>query len=277
MTQAVPVPEDKRSTGPVMKIQRALEHIAAVESAVGAWLATDAYSIVREQDATGLTALRVRLTQDPPARIALLVGDVVHNLRSALDHAVYDVALGHAGGELSPEAERELMYPIIDPSRDPAKGPEHWAVTFDKQARQRLCGVPDSVRGFIKDEQPYRWITEEDTDGYRYHWLWRVNELDRIDKHRRLAVTAAALENPAVGIPEGVDPRTEFFHAHGPVRNRQMFLRYEGAEAGVQPMWNRGVVVVDAGPDHQHVVPMLQNLTQRVAWVTHQVAALGAS
>jgi len=113
-------------------------------------------------------------------------------------------------------------------------------------------------------------------EGYRYHWLWRVHELDRIDKHRRLAVTAAALRHPFVSIPEGVEPETTFFHAEGPVRDGQLLLSYTGADAGVGSYFDLGVAVTDANAGADIVAEMLESLLQHVDWVVWRIQAASA-
>jgi hypothetical protein len=157
---------------------------------------------------TGRTEARVRLRRSPPPELALIVGDAVHNLRTALDHTVYEAARKHAGGSLTPQIEQSLMFPIINPARGRRD-------RFDEAARSCLRGVPKPVCEFIEQEQPYHWSDGEE-NGYRFHWLWRVHELDRIDKHRRLTVTAAAIESPYVTVPDNVEPQIQFLHAEGP-------------------------------------------------------------
>jgi hypothetical protein len=91
--------------GAELKLGRAREHIATAAEIVEEWLRGDAFTINKTVDlATGRTEARVRLAGSPPARLSLVVGDAVHNLRAALDHAVYDAAYQRAGGTLSTPA-----------------------------------------------------------------------------------------------------------------------------------------------------------------------------
>jgi hypothetical protein len=79
------------------------------------------------------------------------------------------------------------MFPIV--GNENSKGaPADGSTIIDGLMERTLIGVPDPAQDFIKREQPYHW-----GDGYRFHWLWGVYNLDRIDKHRRLAVTTAFL------------------------------------------------------------------------------------
>jgi hypothetical protein len=58
-----------------LKLERAVEHIDAVEALIEQWLDGDDYTIVSETDAgTGLTTARARVTAAPPARVGVLAG-----------------------------------------------------------------------------------------------------------------------------------------------------------------------------------------------------------
>jgi hypothetical protein len=89
-----------------LKIDRAREHIQAVEDAVDVWLGTDAYMITREVDPeTGYTLRRARIKEPPPSRISILIGDAIQNLRSALDHTVYSLAESRSDSALPLEVQ----------------------------------------------------------------------------------------------------------------------------------------------------------------------------
>src|ERR1039458_556639 len=47
----------------------------------------------------------------------LIIGDCVHNLRSALDHLVYAIAM-HESGQNPPPKEDRLAFPIVDNPAD---------------------------------------------------------------------------------------------------------------------------------------------------------------
>ena len=62
------------------------------------------------------------------------------------------------------------------------------------------------MRAVVEDAQSYSWITDEEPEGWRFHPIWQLHNLDRIDKHRRLALTAAALRQPASASPRASSP-----------------------------------------------------------------------
>jgi hypothetical protein len=254
-----------------LKLERAVEHIDAIEALVDEWLAGDDYAIVRETDAaTGLTTARAQVAAGPPARLSVLVGDAAHNMRTALDHVVYWLA-ERVLGTLTPEVEAGLGFPIIGHANNRGV-PIDGAQTFRDRNPELLRGVPTGARDFIEAEQPYRW---EAPDGFRYHWLWVVHELDRIDKHRRLATTAAALDIQYVSVPGGVDPRVTFKRAEGLIRDGDELVTYYGHDLGVEVVVERAVVFTE--PTLRSTGPAsgtLRSALQRVEWIVGMLERL---
>ena len=94
-----------------------------------------------------------------------VAGDVVHNLRSALDHLAYQLVLV---GSPDVEPSRRVEFPI---AKD--------AATYEADKRQKVKGMrADAVRS-IDALQPYKGVCNGDA-------LWRIHDLDNIDKHRAL-------------------------------------------------------------------------------------------
>jgi hypothetical protein len=255
-----------------LKLDRAVEHIDAVEVFVDQWLAGSDYIIVTATDSkTGLTTARAQVKAGPPARLGVLAGDAVQNMRTALDHCVYWLAES-ALGELTREVESKLMFPIVgnENSRGvPADGAQIFA---DVLRRQQLYGVPEKARDFIEAEQPYHW---PEPNAYRYHVLWVLHDLNRIDKHRRLATTTAALDLQFLSVPEGVDPRVTFKRAEGLVRDGEELVTYSGAELGVAAFFERAVAFAET--THyatRGVSETLRSLLQRVQWIVSALERL---
>jgi len=105
----------------------------------------------------------------PPAlaRWGLLLGDCLHNLRCALDHALYAVAIAESGVNPPPDAAT-LQFPITSS-----------AAAFDA-ARRRIRSLSAAAQRAIEAWQPYN-SPQETADP-----LLLLNELDNIDKHRSL-------------------------------------------------------------------------------------------
>jgi hypothetical protein len=89
-------------------------------------------------------------------------GDVIHNLRSALDHLACQLVWVGSGEEPS----RRIEFPI---AKD--------AATYEREKARKVEGMcPNAVKA-IDALKPYKGGNDA---------LWRIHELDNIDKHRTL-------------------------------------------------------------------------------------------
>ncbi|MCH8066744.1 MAG: hypothetical protein IIC90_13115, partial [Chloroflexi bacterium] len=102
----------------------------------------------------------------------ILIGDVIHNLRSALDHIVYAISFSRNPDEF--RDDRTTEFPICDkPS------------SFASEYRQKqIRGLPLSARAIIEALQPYsgKKVSHEP--------LWTLREMSNVDKHRSIHVAA---------------------------------------------------------------------------------------
>jgi hypothetical protein len=73
------------------KMQRSVEHLETLRQEISR--RHYMVELVQGWDPLGNAEFVVKSVPDPPMRWATIVGDVVHNLRSALDHAVCAVTL----------------------------------------------------------------------------------------------------------------------------------------------------------------------------------------
>lgn len=101
--------------GPKLKVERADTHISDVGDCIKQYFETCPYTTFTELDASGEREfLKLRLTNPPPRKIAVVVGDVVHNLRSALDQLACCLAIKNgfpdASGTYFPFAASREIY-----------------------------------------------------------------------------------------------------------------------------------------------------------------------
>ena len=251
-----------------LKLNRCGSHIDELEGHINAWLGTDAYTITREVDPkTGNTVRRAQIKESPPTELSLIVGDAIQNLRAALDHTVYALADRHSG-PLSLEIEESLMFPIvghINRKGRPANGAD---IFKSAVGRGQLAGVPDPAIEVIETMQPYYHYPDWTTDGFRFTPLWRMHDLSRIDKHRRIHLTTAYLDLQYVSAPAGLTPKVAFGHAHGPVQDGDVLVSYSGAEEGVDAVATRGVALNETGGVREvGVADNLKFLKGHAEWV----------
>lgn len=184
------------------KIERAKEHRDVLEAKIADFFSIKANrprGIGKYEADAGCHIFRIAYV--PPNLAAfvgdasLAVGDIVSNLRSALDHLAYQLALVEAscrGSPLTAEERKNVYFPIHT---------RRW--TRDSKADVRRFGGPSVA--VIKHFQPYRGRAG-DGDGRRYrHQLTLLRQLSNRDKHRLLVVVAAVPDRIKTGMfPPGV-------------------------------------------------------------------------
>lgn len=89
-------------------------------------------------------------------------GDIVHNLRSALDHLTYQLVIVGSGTEPG----RGVEFPI---AKD--------VTTYEAEKPRKVKGMRRVAIDAIDNLRPYRGGNDS---------LWRIHALDNIDKHRTL-------------------------------------------------------------------------------------------
>ena len=107
---------------------------------------------------------------DPvPIHYSIRIGEIAHNLRSALDHVIWQLVLAN---DEEPDSGNE--FPIISCASEYQK----------KQTQRKLKGVDEYSQRLIRDFQPFN-----DGGGVGAH-LSMLNAICNIDKHRHLNVVA---------------------------------------------------------------------------------------
>lgn len=153
------------STWPNLKFARAIMVFREFQSHVETWSAGQPFDTNKVISDDGLVAsVILRVNQPPPVdEWALLFGDAVHNLRSALDSLVWELA--HHDGN-APSNPRGLYFPIVtEEARWPA-------------AAMMLDSCPIEVIERIRMMQPFL-IPDPGTSG-----LEVLATLSNQDKHR---------------------------------------------------------------------------------------------
>lgn len=119
--------------------------------------------IVRNPE-TGRQQLIATKVQVPPVSHSLIVGDILYNLRSCLDHLVHQLIVANTGAQPTyPTYE----FPIFVTERQ-----------FNKNVNRLLRDVGLDGVERIKQVQPFTFERPKDTS------LYNLNELGLLDKHR---------------------------------------------------------------------------------------------
>ncbi|MFQ5873316.1 MAG: hypothetical protein ACE5JL_05900 [Dehalococcoidia bacterium] len=154
----------------------------------------DLYKVVRAEinPKTRQQALRIsspiKRIEDIPPCWSVIIGEVCHNLRSALDYLVCEVAILNTG---NPRINTSFPIYRFGPRKQRAKGISRWPQSGVPVGIQHL--KPSHIAR-IKRLQPYH-----RRNGQRFSRLWLLHELNNADKHRKIQVVASQLKGVSLG------------------------------------------------------------------------------
>lgn len=163
------------------KLRRADLHLTELTDKIGEYVKADHSRLSGNYDADAFTyELRVEAAEAPNHVLwSVIVGDIVHNLRSALDHLVWQLVL-------------------LANARSP--GPQHeFPIALDEQVYRRkggmrdrmLAGVAETHRAIIDRVQPF--VLGDDAEN---HSLAHLKRLSNTDKHRVLPLVMFTTQLP---------------------------------------------------------------------------------
>lgn len=142
-----------------VRIERAKKHLTNLEREIGTFGSRKFYAVTTDPDTKQRELGEHRILDFDFLAAA---GDVVHNLRGALDHLACQLVWVGSGEEPS----RRVEFPIAKDS-----------TTYERDKAQKVEGMCPRAIKAIDALKPYK--GGNDT-------LWRIHELDNIDKHREL-------------------------------------------------------------------------------------------
>lgn len=168
------------------KLARADVHLQTLDREISGFLAENPYEFVGDFDSEREEFVAKARFKTYPLwnDWATIIGDCVHNLRSALDHLAWQLVLLNNG-----TPGRETSFPILEDR-------------LSQKGHMRRCRIETdsgrvrpSVEACVERAQPYH-----RTDDPTLHPLAILGGLSNEDKHRTLTVTSAALEDFGIGI-----------------------------------------------------------------------------
>jgi len=154
--------------GAKVKLNRSTRHIAELSSVARAYLDSRPFGVTQAEEPNGDLVWRVKIHRQVPAEWSAIVGDAVHNMRSALDLVAWqlvEVSGGHP--------TRDSCFPI-DHAPPPAQ---------DQTLRRALAGASPAALRLVRRLKPY-------ASGNPV--LGQLHALDITDKHRLVLVVGAA-------------------------------------------------------------------------------------
>lgn len=156
------------------KLVRAKKHLKAIKRCIADYSASRPYKLTKPK---GKKTTKLTIPKSPPRQIAILAGEMVYQMRSALDHLVFDLVKQNAsvaGGNSKWFENCEFPLRInLKPGQKPP---------LPHDAFGGLPGISKSAFAFIESVQPYYGnAAVNNALGY-------LGKLSNIDKHRHLNV-----------------------------------------------------------------------------------------
>lgn len=175
-----------------VKIERADAHIADLKARIAEYQDRGPFEVRYEAtDEDDWQRVRLVMTEPIPPVLSAVIGDVAHNLRSALDSVAYALARQDFDGEWTEQHEAAPAFPVrrngqefekfFAPRRNMPEG------TFSQRAQDALRFV-----------QPFYWAEQYPgtsdpatlDDEFKFSTLRLIQHASNVDKHRRLLVAA---------------------------------------------------------------------------------------
>jgi hypothetical protein len=211
MTDALSLHSHSSLASARLKIRRARDHIHSFNEHGRRFRDQNPYRVTRALERGGREHVyRVEIVAAPPRCLGAIVGDVVHNLRSALDSIVFDLSLGERP-DLSEGERRSTGFPIATDARSFKPVP----IRF----------LSADQRAVIESVQPFRTLPAKP----ELEELVMVRDLNNWDKHRQVLVVPAFSMGSVHRVPTPA-PVEETTHPIGPIESGAELARFRFAE-----------------------------------------------
>lgn len=260
--------------GPLAKWTRAKTKLACLHNEIReVWPPHEAWPVTPEPDRTGLEyRFYVGELPDIEPEWALAVGEILFDLRSALDHLAYQLHVRHFRGTVPKQVrlkgfkrpvqvEGHTQFPIYDSEAA-------WSSNLS-----RIATLSKRDQTALQRLQPYiRWNDK----WYWHRWaLSRLNAWHNWDKHRKLHLITASKDSAIITEP---DPfRTAVHPVYGAVKSHGEVERWTFSQPPQNVPRHPGVylhvaLMEEGQPQHALTVVTLVILRDRVREVINRFA-----
>ncbi len=159
-----------------VKLERAERHYAELQAVLKIFFSTNPYKISTRRNDAGKLVYYLSDVADVPVELSLITGDVIQNLRSALDHLAYDLWVREANGR---GREDKIYFPI---DKDEA--------SYNRNKAGKTQGISAQSLAIIDSLSPYPGGNDA---------LWRIHTLNNRDKHRLLVTVGSSFQSMDLG------------------------------------------------------------------------------
>ena len=185
-----------------LKLRWAEKNLNALDFEISAFLRGNPCIALPEIDSkTGEKVWKVTALSFIPQWWSLSVGDIVHDLRSSLDHLIWEVS----DPILRQGKERVIQFPICDSEF----GKNKRGGFKDRSAQQQISALLSTHQTIVEALQPYKTSTPD-----LLPYLSLLRDLSDYEKHRQLLLTyfgvGSIVVSPAKTPPGLIDYRRLF-------------------------------------------------------------------
>jgi hypothetical protein len=168
-----------------LKLRRAHAQLKSLAAEIDTFIAGEPYQIIREVhiDAAqnvGTVIGRLAVQRQRPPEWSVVAGEIIHDLRSALDHLILPIVRLENPTMVASVADK-TAFPIFLLEKPSGK-----MGGYDTHGEPKMLkGVSASTKALIKTLQPFH------TGEHGASPLWHLHQLSNWDKHRELVITGA--------------------------------------------------------------------------------------
>jgi hypothetical protein len=154
------------------KVERAYHHINELDRVLAAFIKSNPYEVVIEEDPhTKQVLYCLSRNADIPVDVSLIVGDILQNLRSSLDHLAYALVVAN-----NQTPNTKTYFPITEEVPEPTNPKSDFS--------RKVCGMSQDAINTILLLKPYKGGN---------HALWGLHALNNWDKHNLIVTVGASL------------------------------------------------------------------------------------
>lgn len=192
------------------KVERAHRQLRELRTEVKQFLDRQPYGLTIDlDDQTRQMTARTVIRESCPQMWSVQIGEIAHNLRSALDHLVWQLVILETG---QPPTTNKTQFPIFNSE------PE-----YKRSERKFLHGTNAATRSLIEAQQPFHTGEKHSSP------LWHLHELSNFDKHRTIHLTCGSLEQLKLDVGPLAAGQIGGEHVEvrgpGPFRDGTVFLK----------------------------------------------------
>jgi hypothetical protein len=167
-----------------VKVVRAYKQLNELESEVQMFSERKPYRIIRESDFNSRDEILIyEPTELMPLEWSTIIGEILYNLRSALDQAVHELSILETGNPV-----KRSEFPICE-TKDSFES---------KSSANKIRGLSQKTQDIIKQLQPY--YMEQFADG-RVSAIKILHDMNIMDKHKELHIFRITIKGFCINVP----------------------------------------------------------------------------